>query len=308
MEESMSDRAEQQKALRQNKEKANTTIQGILNSLEKVPPIPSIVLKVLQITRDPDSTHKDLARVIKIDETLTFKVLKMANSAFYNPSGREIATIDEAMIKLGHNALINIVVAEGCSSSFQKAGSGYELQRGELWRHSIACALISQRLANKTGFKDKDVLFTACIIHDIGKTLLDAFSKLRKAELVNLIDNGVIAFTQAEIEVLGFSHPEVGGRILEKWKFPEAIVQAVRHHHDPSKAPDNYKELVYHVYLSDLLCLMMGIGLGLDGLSYECKDEVLELLSLSETDIQLLLVNLIDELEKAEEWIGLTQG
>ncbi len=302
------DWVEEQKKLRRKQVETNKTMQGILDNLEDVPPIPSIVLKVLSITRDPDASVKDLARVIKIDETLTFKVLKMANSTFYNPSGRNITTIDDAMVKLGNNALINIVVAQSCSSAFQKAGEGYELQRGELWKHSIACALLSQRLADKTGFKDRDLLFTACIIHDIGKTLLDAFTSLRKTELTNLIDNGLITFTQAEIEILGFSHPEVGGRILEKWKFPESIVAAVRHHHDPSKAPEAHRRLVYHVYLSDLLCLMMGIGLGLDGLSYECKDEVLDMFSLTETDIQTLMVDLAGELEKAEEWIGLTQG
>jgi putative nucleotidyltransferase with HDIG domain len=236
---------------------------------------------------------------------LTFRVLRLANSAYYRRGDVEITSIGEALVRLGNNALINMVIAESCSRYFNAAGEGYDLKRGELWRHSIACALVSQRLADKTGFKDREMLFTACIMHDMGKTLQDDFVNRKKQDIIHRLKDSGVTFTQAEMEVLGYSHAEIGARVLEKWEFPEDIVSAVRYHHEPSRTVKN-KKLVYHVYLSDIICLMMGIGLGLGGLSYESQKEVFDLFSLSEADVQMLFVNLIEEMAKAEDWLRMS--
>ncbi len=277
-------------------------MNSLLEQLDKLPPMPAVALKVLAIVRKPETTVKDIMEVIRLDEMLTMRVLKMANSAYYNRNSMRIATLEEALTRLGNNALVNLVLADSCQPYFGNAGEGYDLRRGELWRHSVACALLSQRLADKSGLPHREQLFTACILHDIGKTLLDSYVKERRDDLRKAASSGVTSFTKAEMEVFGMSHAELGARVLEKWEFPLEIVSAVRYHHEPDRAV-NVRRMAFHVYMSDLLCLMVGIGLGLDGLNYESQAEAFSQFNFSEAELQRLLAGLLEELEKAEEFL-----
>lgn len=282
---------------------SGNALDRILERVERVPPAPPIVRKVMEIVRKPEARIQDVVKVVMLDEVLTFRILRLANSAYYRRGGSEIRSIGEALVRLGSNALINMVVAESCSASFKEAGEGYDLKRGELWRHSIGCALLSQRIAEKTGFADRESLFTACIVHDLGKTLLDSFVLDRRQEIMDRLARGGLTFTQAEMEVLGLSHNEIGARLLERWGFAPEITAAVRFHHEPDKAPPDALDLAGHVCMADMVTLMLGVGLGMDGLSYEGRRETWERFSLTEADMQRFFVQLLEEMSKAEEWL-----
>ncbi|OGJ86508.1 MAG: hypothetical protein A2268_02345 [Candidatus Raymondbacteria bacterium RifOxyA12_full_50_37] len=280
----------------------NPVLEKILQNIEKVPPLPSIVMKILSVMRNPEPSIKNIIAVVQLDEVLTFRVIRMANSAYYKRSGEDVRTVGEALIRLGNNTLINMVIAESCSQYYESAGTGYDLKRGELWRHSIATALVSQKLAEKTQFEHKEALFTSCIMHDVGKTLLDSYMSTKRAEILSKLALGTVTFTQAEMEIMGFSHGEIGARLLERWGFPQDMISAVRHHHEPERALSG-KKLAYHVYLSDVICLMMGIGLDLGGLSYTAQKDIFDMFNLSEADVQMLFIYLVEELAKTEEMI-----
>ncbi|MFH0919577.1 MAG: HDOD domain-containing protein [Fibrobacterota bacterium] len=278
----------------------NEILTEVLDKINNIPPMPSVVMKILALLRNPSANIRDIVSVVRLDEKLTFQVLKLANSAHYNRTQQRVSSIDEALIRLGNNTLINIVLAKSCSGYFSGAGEGYDLRQGELWRHSIACALMSQRLADRTGFQQRELLFTTCMLHDVGKVILDAFITKKRGEIQTALDKEHVTFTRAEMDVLGISHSEIGARLLEKWNFPLEIISAVRYHHEPERAV-NAKKLAYHVSLSDLLCLMLGIGLGLGGLSYESQAEVFNMFQLTEADVQRLFVTLLEELRHADE-------
>ena len=280
-----------------------TALSHILERVEKIPPVPAIVRKVIDIVQKPEVAIQEIVKVVMLDESLTFRVLRAANSAYYRRGGPESKTVQEALIRLGNNALVNLVIAESCSPLFKNAGEGYELKRGELWRHSMGCALLSQQIAAFTGFQKAENLFTAAIVHDLGKTLLDNFVHARRAALHERMTQFKMTYTEAEFEVLGMHHGEIGARLLEKWSFAPDITEAVRFHHDPLHAPSAVQDLVFHVYLSDMVCMMLGVGLGLDGLAYPANREIWDYFKMSESDFQRFSLMLLEELAKAEEWL-----
>jgi len=121
-------------------------------------------------------------------------------------------------------------------------------------------------------------------------------------EILSKVKEEELSFTDAELKVLGCHHAEMSARILERWEFPDMMVDGVRHHHEPGRAGAG-QSLAYHIYLSDIICLMMGIGLGVDGLSYGYDKTVLEKFNLKEADIQLLFVHAVEAVAEAEAWI-----
>ncbi|MBL8027781.1 MAG: HDOD domain-containing protein [Fibrobacteres bacterium] len=277
-------------------------LNAILVKADKLRPIQALALQVLKTAGDVDASITEIVNIVKLDDVLTLKILKYSNSALYNRGNSEIKSVDEALKRLGLNALIKIVLASASSSYFDNAGEGYGLSRGELWRHSVASAGVSQRLAEFTGFPEKEALFTSCILHDIGKTVLDVFIAGKRDEIKLSFSKGNTVFTKVEVDILGLDHAALGGKILDKWAVPSQIADAVRWHHDPEKLGAS-SDLAWHVHISDLLCLMVGVGLGVDGLSYEGKTDRFAKYGIKEGDLQRLLIIAVEELERANQWL-----
>jgi putative nucleotidyltransferase with HDIG domain len=279
-----------------------SALNAILERVDKLKPMPALALRVLEAVGNVNASITEIVNVVKLDDVLTLKILKYANSPLYNRKGVEIKSVDDALKMVGLQTLIKFALAGTSSDYFSNRGEGYGLSRGELWRHSVGCAAVSQHLAIQTGFADKDSLYTACILHDIGKTVLDVFIGEKRVEIRSSLMQPQSIFTRIEMEVLGLDHAAVGGKILDKWAVPKAICEAVRWHHEPEKA-EEYTELAWHVHISDILCLMVGVGLGVDGLSYEARTERFERYGIKESDLQRLLIVAVDELERAGRWL-----
>ncbi len=276
------------------------TINEILARVERLKPIPALALRIINAAGNPDTPISQIVSLIKMDEILTAKILKRANSVYHKRLAAAVNSIDDAVLNLGFHNIVNIVLAETAGDHLINVGDGYGIARGELWRHSVACAAVAMRLSKLTGFSEVEPLFTSCIVHDIGKSVLDFFIAEKRAEIRGTASIGKASFTKVEIEMLGFDHASIGALILEKWALPESIVSAVRWHHEPENGGD-FSELAWHVHISDLICLMVGVGLGVDGLSYEGRMERLSKYGIKEADLQKLLIIAIEELEHADK-------
>lgn len=280
----------------------NIHIDTILNSIQELPPMPAVINKLLSIVGDPESSVNEIIQVIKFDEALVAKVLKVANSTVYNRSIKKIGTIEDALVRLGNNNLLNVIMAGTCSGYFNITGEGYGVDRAELWRNAIAASLLSARIADKIGFKDKNTLFAACMLHDIGKVILDTYIKENAIQVDLIVNKHSTEFNEVEQNLFGVNHAEVGAKIVESWDFPEDIKSAILFHHNPEKS-EKHKDLVYIVSLCDILCLMAGIGIGLDGLNYKVNQDILDRFNLSNIDIQKYLIDIVEDLKKTEEWL-----
>ncbi|HOE95820.1 MAG TPA: HDOD domain-containing protein [Candidatus Sumerlaeota bacterium] len=278
-------------------------LDRLIKKVEDLPPLPDIVVKLLHASRDPNVSTRDMVELIKHDPALTIKVLRLCNSSYYGLP-RKINSIQEALVYIGTDTLVNFVLA-GCLSSFyQQAQDGYGLSKGELWRHSVGCAIASQRIASRDNPDVTGQAFTAGLIHDIGKILLDAYVGQEIETILRLVEEESISFAEAEKRVLGFSHTEAGCELARHWNLPEPLIEAIAYHQMPDAAKLAPK-LVAQVHLGNILCISFGIGVGSDGLAYTFHPHALAAIGMEVSDLFRLSLDVHDDYKKAEELIGL---
>lgn len=225
--------------------------------VDAMPAFPRSVHKVLDLTADINCAAKDVIETIEHDPVMTAKMLKLVNSAFYSLP-RKITSMKHAVVYIGINTVKNLalsIATVGMLPTHNKAG----LDMPDFLLHSLATASISRKLSDivdKQGFDAVD-FFVAGLLHDFGKVVLvrsmpDEFAlALAKAkdENINLI--------AAERSILGIDHCQVGGVLGEKWKFPEALVQAIREHHHSEKPSNVLRDCVF---VSNQICKQMEVG------------------------------------------------
>ncbi|MEW6411920.1 MAG: HDOD domain-containing protein [Candidatus Zixiibacteriota bacterium] len=238
--------------------------------------LPAVAHKLMSLLDDPEADPAEMAKIIQLDPALTANVLKAANSAFLGFT-RPVTTVTEADFRIGTKWMFQIALSSLVFSSLKTPARGYDLSAEDLWRHSIAVALMAENLCRLLNIKDSGAIFTSGLIHDIGKIAMQGFVDDYFEELQHLAEGDDIAFEEAESKLLGTDHAEVGALIAEKWRFPQSIVDDIRWHHNPEGAPEP-QEGIDIVHISDAMCLMEGFGLGRDGLQYRmCYKSILRL-------------------------------
>jgi putative nucleotidyltransferase with HDIG domain len=167
-----------------------------------------------------------------------------------------------------------MVIAACVSAIMDKSVPGYDLPPGELWRHSIAASVAAEGLVKVLKVEAAEEIFTAALLHDVGKLVLGDFVKDEFKQIDTAVSQG-ISFEMAEKIVLGTTHADVGARILTKWLLPSEIVNAVQFHHAPeaSEQPSNMLDIVH---VANFISMMIGIGIGRDGLQHQPSAEVTE--------------------------------
>ncbi|HBQ85537.1 MAG TPA: hydrolase [Syntrophomonas sp.] len=268
------------------------SMQSIVESVDDLPSLPQVAVKVMKLTEDPDSTAQQINNVLNEDQSMTARVLRLANSAYYG-FPRRISTVTDAIIYLGFKTIRGIVMAASVSDILSQEMEGYALAPGELWRHSQCAAMTARFIAKTVKFNSLDLAYTAALLHDIGKVILNSHLKKGYQAVVARVMVGDIPFSEAENEILGYNHALVGARVAEKWNLPPELVEAIAMHHSPEKAQIN-KKLTAIVHMADALCLSMGIGIGLDGMMYPLSAEAMDLLELDEDSLETMVAQLSD--------------
>ena len=266
----------------------------IISKLQDIKSFPQFVLETLRKLNDPESSAADVAQSLSRDEGLVLRILKLANSAAYGMT-RNITNISEAIALLGYKSVSNIILAATVYSAMDKGLSGYALDRGELWRHSLMVAYTSRQLAKITGKVSTEDAYVGGLLHDIGKVILNDYVRFGYGIIVKMVEEKHIPFTEAEWQVLGFDHAMIGEVLIERWEMPESYRIAVEYHHKPNELPEEkaqYQPLLDTVALANTICLMLGIGLGADGLQAYMFPEPIERLGIKNFDY--LLAEMVD--------------
>ncbi len=276
-----------------------TNVADIVDRVDALPALPATALKLMSIINDPRSTVEQMVDTIKYDQAVTSEVLRLCNSAHYG-FGREVTSLNDAMTYLGTATVLQLVLAVHTSAVLSSGQKGYGLDPGALWRHSVAVALAAGLLSKKMHLPNASLLFTAGLLHDVGKVILNEYVAEEFAEIARMVREEKRSFSEAEHDVLGFSHQEVGGIVAEQWNLPKSIVQCIRYHHTPCEleTPDS---LVDAVHLANCICLLMGIGLGEDGLYCRADSEVIERRGFKENDIEEVGADMLIELARVEQ-------
>jgi putative nucleotidyltransferase with HDIG domain len=276
-------------------------LEAVLQSVTQLPPFPAVIQRVLQLVEDPKTSAQDVVEVIQYDQSITANVLMVCNSAYF-ALHRPVHSLSEALVRIGFNNLVEIILTRGTSFLFFQACQGYQLASGELWRHSVACAILSQILADRLKQKKTPIQFTAALLHDVGKVVLAGFVRDHLEEIRRRVQEENLSFLEAEKATLGIDHAELGGRIAESWNFPPDIVAGIRYHHTPFLAPE-FHDLVSLIYLCDVVALMTGTGGGADGLSTDGAKEVMEQYALTAQDLEEVIADLEGRMNKVEGFL-----
>lgn len=270
----------------------------ILNKIKEIKSFPQFVVDTMRKLNDPDSSAQDVATSLSRDEGLVIRTLKLANSAAYGIS-REISSVAEAIALLGYKNISNIVLSASVYSVMDKSLTGYALDRGTLWRHSLTVAYSARYISQKTKMALPEEAYVGGLLHDIGKVVLNDYVRFGYGIIVKLVEEQHIPFIDAEVQVLGFDHSLVGAMMVEKWGLPEPFRYAVAHHHTPNELEEpQYQSLVDVVHVANALCLMLGVGIGADGLQSYLYPETLERLGI--TEYEELMSELVDFVAQAE--------
>ena len=257
----------------------------IISKMKSFPSMSGIAAKVLKLLDDPDSSAGQVEQLLKQDPSLTANLLKLTNSAYFGiPS--KVGSVRHAIAMLGWKRLSKLVIAACVSAITDRQIPGYDLPPGVLWQHSVAVSVTAEGLMRELKIAESDEIFTAALLHDLGKLILGSFVEKELSEIEKVAARG-IPFQMAEQEVLGTDHAEIGALMLESWSFPPKLVSAVRWHHDPDSAPET-SSMTDIVHVANVLCLMIGIGIGVEGLHYEPSVSATKRLGIRPTQLELI--------------------
>ena len=280
-----------------------TSLQELMKEIKKLKPIPAVANQLLTVVDNPDSSMEDIANVIQYDPAITASVLKTCNSAFFglkNPA----ESIKDAVNMLGTNQVIELVLLKSGAKALSGSQKGYGMEGGDMWKYSVSSAVIAKQVAVKLSLKNKNTIFTSALVKDIGKIILEGHVSDSSEKIKDLVENKGFSFGEAEKKVLGIDHAELGAMIAKMWKFSPRMIKIIRNHHLADEKMIKDKEIAT-VYLSDCICMMMGQGVGSDGLSYRFKAQTMKQLGISADDVAMIIAEFGINIQEVEELLNI---
>lgn len=268
-----------------------------------MPPLPEVAYRVLQIVNDAEFSTDELVGVVRTDPALTARILKLCNSSIY-ALPKEVTSVSDAIAYLGIRNLVKLVVVTCTASYYRNTDAGYFMRPGEIWRHSIACGIACQLIAEHTRFDDPAGAFTAGILHNVGKVALSQVVVHETDAVRETIADCNLDFLEVERLVVGMDHARASELVTERWYLPVDIRRAIVNHHNPEQVTLD-SSLTAIVNVADILTLTAGIGTGIDGLNYPLCPEALNKLGVTQLDLDKIRVRLIDQVKQSEELINL---
>jgi putative nucleotidyltransferase with HDIG domain len=220
-----------------------------LAEIKEISTLPHVMTRIMEIITDEQSSAVDLAEEIANDTSLTAKILKMVNSAYYG-FYREISEVSDAVVVLGFNEIRRLSLA---ISVLDMIGGKSKEHRVAFWNHSFSCAAMSDILVKERRIAEQGA-FTAGLLHDIGKAILDQYFNDMFNAVQDRMRQNSLSFYEAERELFGFDHADIGYWLAERWNLPVTLGEAIHYHHQPELATE-MPELAQVVHLADKLSI-----------------------------------------------------
>ena len=275
----------------------------ITRIIDTMPPLPEVAYRVLQIVNDPEFSTDALVAVIRTDSTLTERILSLCNSNLFGLP-RQITSVSDAVAYIGIRSLVKLVLVACTASYYRNVDAGYSLRTGEIWKHSIACAIGCELMAERFGFEDTGAAYTAGILHNVGKVALSQVLANEASAIREALEDESLDFLEVERMVVGMDHAKAGGIITEQWYLPVDLRRSIKNHHDPQQVLDD-SELTALVHVADILAIQLGIGTGIDGLNYPLCSEALRKICTTGPDLDKIRIQIVDELNRSAELVNL---
>ena len=263
--------------------------------------MPRIVPQLMLLLQRSDVESGRVVKLISLDPGLMSSVIRMCNTAYF-AAGTLTSDLQEAVTRLGFQQVYQLVAAASGARLFSKPQKGYGIEHGELWRHSVAAAVVAQIIAKRVGESESQA-FTATLLHDVGKVILTEPLEATFGELWRNPEANQRSVLDKEKKLLSVQHAEVGAQLLKRWGFSPGIVSAVWFHHSPSGAA-SHQRLASCIYLGNLVAHLMGNGFGHHALGFDGRKEVLTILNLEPAAIPQLIMEAFEQRHLVEALVG----
>lgn len=234
-------------------------VQEIAGRIQSLPTLPQLAIDVATLARKDDVTVSMVAGKIDRDPAVSSKLLRIANSSYYGLP-RSVKTTESAILVLGLKQLANVVLGITVVKAFPSPPGMPAFDREKFWMHSAAVGLTSRILCDHLGMPVNGEEFSAGVLHDVGKIVFDQHFHAQFVRALDLARQRGISEVDAEREIFGVTHAELGGWMLDRWKLPHALAHAAAYHHDPQSAPTD-RPLVAVISLANEITRLAGLSL-----------------------------------------------
>ena len=251
----------------------NLSIEELISKTTDLPALPSAAIQVMKEAESSNGSAQSVARHLSYDQSLTARVLRLANSAYYGLS-RKVKDPQEAVVVLGMRCVRSLAVIAATYPFLARPLRGYEVSPESLWQHSFATGIGAQLIAGEMKTASPEVAFTAGLLHNIGKVALSVWLENKVVGMKDIAERANVGFDQLERQLFGHDHAEIGGYLAESWNLPSAISEPIQFHHRPSDAKV-HQSLADCVHIADAMAMELQIGYSGEWPWYEFDREAL---------------------------------
>jgi putative nucleotidyltransferase with HDIG domain len=281
------------------------TAHELVAKVKNLPPISQAALQLVNLLDQPAVSNDDVVQVLKYDNVLTAKLLRACNSPYFGLED-PVSSVDQAVLILGHQQILHIVLTLAFGGAMTMPLAGYAVEANELWRHSLTTATAAEFLVSK-GIDvnvDPPIAFTIGLLHDIGKLVLgQVLTPQHQMDIGVLITERNFTRFQAEKEILGTDHGEVGGALLQAWHLPEEIIEAVGNHHRPLVEPRPKLSAVVHV--ANCVAHLVDPAPGLEVHAVRMDEAVSEVFSLTPERVESLVADVRGSCDQVDRFMSM---
>jgi putative nucleotidyltransferase with HDIG domain len=281
------------------------TAPEIISKAKNLPPVSQAALKLINLLEQVSIANEEIVQVIKCDNVLTAKLLRACNSPYFGLD-EPVTSVDQAVLLLGHQQILHIVLTIAFGSAMVVPLPGYAVEANELWRHSLLTATAAEIVAAEafTMNVEAPIAFTVGLLHDIGKLAVgQAITPEIQAEIRHLVEQEKCSRTEAEKKVLGADHAEIGAYLLKSWNLPEDIIEAVANHHQPVCEPRPKLSVITH--MANCLAHLAGSAPGWDGFAIRVSPEAITALSLDDARLENLVAEVRNAYERVDQFMSM---
>lgn len=268
-----------------------------------LPPLPTIVTKVLQITGDVNGNASDLERYVSMDQSLSSKMLRVVNSPYFGIAG-QISSISHSIVILGFNQIRNLVLSVGASAMFASDNERAQPVHLDFWRHSMATATCATAIAKHKKFavKELELTFVTSMIANVGALFLLKHLTLPYLQVYDRWDqHRQVPLSHFENAVFGMTHADVAEKLCQQWNLPDEIAASLKQHEGPFENTDNPVALALH--LADRLATMVISGQELKGQIFGADESAVAWLDAEIEQIELFKAEAKVKLEDSNDML-----
>jgi len=277
---------------------APLTRERLLRQADALEPLPATATRLVSLLSQTEWMLREVEEVVRLDLALTARVLRFANSAWtaHLPA---VSTVRDALMRIGVGTALSLAIAEGVRPKLLKPLPAFDLQPGRLWQHAVASALATEIVTRRARTPIPPETVTASLLHDVGKVVLDeAMDDATLTALRTAWTSGALSRIEAERQVLGMDHGELGGYIVRHWGLSERVAAAITNHHTPSAAHSTICDVVH---LSNGIAKLAGFGPLIAEIDGPIEGDVLTRLSFSPADLHTFCTELTERMRTGQE-------